>query len=51
MSGNKTRVVKLRVTPEDEERMKELAEKEGLTLSEYLRRRGLKKRSRKGNVR
>jgi len=43
-SNTKDRVVKVRVTKPDEERMKELAEVEGLTLSEYLRRRGLKRR-------
>ena len=43
--GNKNRLVKIRVTGEDEARLKELAEKEGLTLSEYLRRRGLRRRA------
>ena len=45
--GNKNRLVKIRVTEEDEARLKELAEKEGLTLSEYLRRRGLRRRARR----
>lgn len=44
MKANKDRLVKLRVTEEEEEKLKELAEREGLTLSEYLRRRGLQKR-------
>ena len=44
-NGNKNRLVKIRVTEDDEARLKELAELEGLTLSEYLRRRGLKRRA------
>ena len=41
---NKDRLVKLRVTEEEETKLKELAEQKGLTLSEYLRRRGLRRR-------
>lgn len=41
---NRTRVVKVRVTEEEEDRLKELAEEAGLKLSEYLRRRGMKRR-------
>ena len=44
-NGNKNRLVKIRVTEDDEARLKELAEREGLTLSEYLRRRGLRRRA------
>jgi predicted DNA binding CopG/RHH family protein len=48
MTENKNRVVKVRVTEAEEERMKELAEAEGLTLSEYMRRRSLRKRKQEG---
>jgi len=41
---NKTKLVKVRVTETDEARLKELAEEQGLTLSEYMRRRGLRRR-------
>ncbi len=44
-SGNKNRFVKVRVTDAEEERIKELAEAEGLTLSEYMRRRSLRRRN------
>ncbi len=47
MTKNKTRIVKIRVTAEDEDRLKKLAEREGLTLSEYMRRRGLQRRQQK----
>ncbi len=44
MRENKNRYIKVRVTEKEEERMKELASNAGVTLSEYLRRRGLQKR-------
>jgi predicted DNA binding CopG/RHH family protein len=47
-TDRKNRIVKVRVTEPEEERMKELAEAEGLTLSEYMRRRSLRKRKTEG---
>ena len=45
--GNRDKTVKVRVTSDEEGTLKSFAEQEGLTLSEYLRRRGLKKRDTK----
>jgi len=42
---NKDQMVKVRVTEEEAERLRELAEREGLTVSEYLRRRALRRRA------
>lgn len=48
MTGSRNRVVKVRVTGAEEARIKELATASGLTLSEYMRRRSLRRRVEEG---
>jgi len=41
--SNRDQMLKLRVTPEERERLETLASDAGMSLSEYMRRRGLMK--------
>lgn len=42
METNRTIVVNFRVTPREKEKLKENAQKEGLKISEYIRKKILK---------